>query len=230
MFKVSASGLGCCLLFNFLIDVNSYAELVVAFVLKVGLGDVYLEVLLLVLVATTVHFLPIDVGKELVILDILDTIPRSQSLPWILVQKPFDQVKCITGPNLEVGKLCRNDVLMHLIFIIVEEWRQTSQHLMKKHSQTVEVKCAAVPLIQQNLRGVVLWTSTESDCLIILMEVLLGQSEVCQLEITPLVDKDILRLQIPVEYVVLMKMIDGKHNLCEQYLCLGNGELPVSLD
>ena len=114
--------------------------------------------------------------------------------------------------------------------VFVEKRRQPRQQFEQQHTETIEVKRPVVVFILEDLRAEVLWTAADGFCFVGLREVLLRQPEICDLEISPLVDKDIFWLQVSIQNVVLVKVLYCYHHLGKQNSSLAWGELVVPLD
>jgi len=77
-----------------------------------------------------------------------------------------------------------------------------------------------IRLIEQDFRAKVLRTSTNGLRFIIFAKVLLAQAEVCKLQVSPLVNQNVLWLKITIQYVLLVQVFKGQYHLRNQQLRL----------
>ena len=107
------------------------------------------------------------------------------------------------------------NILKQLLFVSVlqDEGRLACQHLIDDAPDTPPVHSKSVALPINYLRSKVFRGPAQSEGVRVALYVFLGQSEVCQLRIAISVDQDILWLQIPVNDLVLVKMIYGQNDL-----------------
>ena len=82
------------------------------------------------------------------------------------------------------------NLLVNCHGVIVVKWIDSSNHLVGQNAQGPPVDGLAVALVEQHLRGKVFWSATEgvSACLTVF-----GKSEICQFQVSFLIDQDVLR-------------------------------------
>lgn len=110
------------------------------------------------------------------------------------------------------GNLLSQCHLEHLICVLVHERGSAIDQLIDKDSKSVPVGCPAMPNIEDDLRGDVLWCATESVGAIPRLQPL-DEAKVCELEVAILSDKHILWLKVSVDQILPMQVL--KH---ENYL------------
>jgi len=125
----------------------------------------------------------------------------SQPPRRITVQQSSQQVARSRRHNLrsrEVQRL-RQDLPVHLIRVLIVKGRETSQHLIQEHTKRPPIDSFGVALSVQQLGREVLWRSTESVCLVLVLHVQLAQAEIAERDVADVVDEDVLRLEIAVD-------------------------------
>lgn len=109
------------------------------------------------------QFTPIDIGKEVVRLDLCGTIGTKTTLR-IAIEQACEQIPGSRGNNITAGEgqgLLQN-LAVHLVGVLIVERRQTSQHLVKQDTESPPVHSLGVSITKQQLGGEILRGTTES--------------------------------------------------------------------
>ena len=136
--------------------------------------------MLIVFIVVIEDIFPIDVSEERMVHDFLDASTSAESVRRVLLEEALDQIKARTGELLQ-GQRLPQDVLLHLVLVIVVVRWQARDQLIKQNTQTVIVNRAIVWHVLKDLGAKVLWTPANSLRLAILREVLLRKAKVGQL-------------------------------------------------
>ena len=101
------------------------------------------------------------------------------------------------------------DFAVHLIRVLVVEWRQTRQHLVQQHTQSPPIDSLGVALSVQELRCKVFGCTAECVGLIFVLHVQLAQAEVTKCDVADVIDKDVLWLQVTVDDTESMQALES---------------------
>ena len=99
-----------------------------------------------------------------------------------------------------------SDIFKELLFISIDEHKRrlSSEHLIYNAADAPPVYSETMSLSINDLWGKVLWGSAQRQCIIVALDVFLGESEIGQLCIPVFVNKDILWFQISINNLVLV--------------------------
>lgn len=99
-------------------------------------------------------------------------------------------------------------LFVNLDGVLVPEWRIPRQEFIYQDTQCPPIDCASVTLILDYLRGEVLGCSTECICLdgtvVFLVTESLSKAKVDKLNVTLLIQKQVLRLEVSVSDATLL--------------------------
>lgn len=109
-----------------------------------------------------------------------------------------------------VSWLCVYDFPVNIHGIVVLEWRVTSQHFVKKNANSPPINSLSVTLIQQDLRGNILWST--ANCVSSLSDNF-GETEINHLQEPISTNHNVLWLQIPVDNIKTLKIFKDGYDL-----------------
>lgn len=102
----------------------------------------------------------------------------------------------------------------------------TRQQLKHEHAQRPVIGANVMATIQYHLGSNILGCATECPRFASRLQ-FLGKSKVHQLHIALLIQQEILRLQISVDYIARMEIIEGLYNACGIESCCGIIEISL---
>lgn len=118
----------------------------------------------------------------------------------------------------EVDSVCLNVFKHNLLIFIIERW-DSDNHFEQKRAQAPDVDGEIVALMCENLWSKV--TSSSAKRLVYVLSLrLLGQTKVRQLQISICFHKDVFRLQISVNDILVVKVLKGNGHLSYHELSL----------
>jgi hypothetical protein len=105
---------------------------------------------------------------------------------------------CVFGELVSEFKRLVQDLLVHLVGVLVVEGRQTVNHLVEEDTESPPIDGLVVAVTGENFRSEVFGSATEGVGLFVLLHVELAQTEVAQSDVAIVVQEDVLRLQVTV--------------------------------
>eukprot|EP00128_Syssomonas_multiformis_P018552 Colp12_sorted_trinity150504_noHs@33982 len=136
-----------------------------------------------------------------------------QTLLRVTVQQLREEITCLAGHVVREHKLAVQNFLVHGVSVLVVERRDACKHLVDQHTQGPPVNGGAVALLLQNLGSHILGGATEGVCSLIMLDILLAQTEVSKRNIPIIVHKNVLRLEISVYNVIAVQVVNSKEKL-----------------
>jgi len=118
-----------------------------------------------------------------------------------------------------VLRLGVDNLLVNVHWVIVDEGCVACMHLIDKDAKGPPVNGLRVTLVEQDLGGDVLGSTTNG---VRSLFDDLGKAKIDQFKVTVLVDHDIFRLQIAVNYILRMKVLENSGNLGAVEFCYTN--------
>jgi len=125
----------------------------------------------------------VDLIEEWVVKNIFDTLLGTQSFMLVLVEQFDDEVLSIVR-DVDfvfhgVGEVNRAglDQVVHLMFVAVEEGRDTHDHLVDEDAEGPPIYGVVVPISDEHLGGQVLGRAAERVCHLAVLDEL-GETEV----------------------------------------------------
>jgi hypothetical protein len=96
------------------------------------------------------QFTPIDVGKEVVRLDLCGTVGTETTLR-IAVEQAREKIPSSWWDDITAGESqgLLQDLAVHLVRVLVVEGGQTRQHLIEQDTQSPPIHCLRVPIAEQ---------------------------------------------------------------------------------
>lgn len=183
-------------------------------------------------------------SEELVLLDGLEVVgPGTQALLGVTVQQRHDEALAWVA---EEGREAQNavlDLVVHLVDVVGIEGRDAHSELVEKNAQTPPVHGLAVTSTSHNfrcypnrthirnrtlkrnvrcaVRTQVLWGTAERVCLVVGVNVL-GQTEICEANVSVLIEKNVLGLEVSVDNVERVQMTESKTDFSHVQTCDNN--------
>mmetsp|Transcript_53855 Transcript_53855/g.166733 ORF Transcript_53855/g.166733 Transcript_53855/m.166733 type:complete len:242 (-) Transcript_53855:970-1695(-) len=105
--------------------------------------------------------------------------------------------------------LASKDLLVDAHGVLVAEGRLAADHLVDEDAQGPPVHRVRVTRRGQQLRRKVVWRAAGREGL---ADDKLRKAHVCDLEVPPLAQHEVLRLQVPVDDAALVKVLEGIHH------------------
>ena len=107
--------------------------------------------------------------------------------------------------RIRPAQFCSFDIEKHDVSIFVVKWRDPGQHLVDEHAQRPPVGRMVVTRAEQHLRRDVL--RRPAEC--VGGFGLFSKAKIRKLQVAILGDQNVLRLQIPIHYIVLVKIFQS---------------------
>ena len=99
-----------------------------------------------------------------------------------------------------------NDGVFYFFLVTRVERRQASHKLIEESSQSVEIDTIRMTYLLNHLRRHILGTSTKAISYLTTIHSCLGKSKICDFYVTVMINKQILGFEIPIDYILLMKV------------------------
>ena len=106
--------------------------------------------------------------------------------------------------------LALEDLLVDGHWVLIIEWIDSSNHLVRQNSESPPVNWLAVTFIEEHLWGQILWGTAKSVGSGLAV---FGKSEVCQFQVALLINQNILWLQISVNNVQRVQILEHEGDL-----------------
>ena len=168
-----------------------------------------------------IELVPVDVLEPGMVLDLVRGVVP-QPLRRLLLQQPRDQIVRLRvtpppqihlrGHELAFGHRGGEDAVVHHLAVGVVERRQSVDHLVDQDAQRPPVHALPVRHFPQDFRRQILRRAAQRLRRVAL-HVLLREAEVRDADVPLGVQKEVLRLQVAIDDVVLMQMGDAQHDL-----------------
>ena len=99
--------------------------------------------------------------------------------------------------------------VVHLVFVLMEKWWNTHDHFINQNAKSPPVNFNSMPSIQNNFRCKILRSSTNAFAPIykLLVPDFFRKSEISHLDVPLTVKQDVLRLQVPINYIFAVKVL-----------------------
>lgn len=107
-------------------------------------------------------------------------------------------------------ELAFQNVLVNNQRVIISERVDSCYHLVDEDAQSPPIYRFSVTLVLKNLRGQVLWCSTESKSSVLNN---FGKTEVGEFKISVSADQYVLRFEIAINYVFAVKVFENQQDL-----------------
>lgn len=107
-------------------------------------------------------FTPVDIGKEVVRLDLCGTVGTKTTL-GIAIEQAREEIPSSWGDNVTAGEgqgFLQN-LAVHLVGVLVIEWWQTCQHFVKQDTEGPPIHGLGVSVAKQQLGGKILRSTAE---------------------------------------------------------------------
>mmetsp|Transcript_82673 Transcript_82673/g.256767 ORF Transcript_82673/g.256767 Transcript_82673/m.256767 type:complete len:219 (+) Transcript_82673:148-804(+) len=154
---------------------------------------------------------PIHVLEPLVLLDIVGaTLQVAVALPQVRCEELLHQALGFLVEELGEDDLPAQDLLINLHRILVNKRGVSHNHLVDEDAEGPPVYGLPVALVEQDLWGNVLGRAAEG---VRPMVDDLREAKVRELHVAVEVDENVLRLQVPVDYVLLVAVLEDGRNL-----------------
>jgi len=123
------------------------------------------------------------------------------------------------------ARLLVEDAPVHQVLVLLDvERRDADQQLEEQYTQAVEVEAIVVACLQEHLRAHILRRTAEGVRALGIVEPL-AQAEVAEADMALVVEEDVLRLDVAVDYPLRVNMPQCEAQLSQVEPCLGLREL-----
>lgn len=189
-----------------------------------GIDAVLLEVLVFVQLAGVrdvgrgqlagVELAEVDFLEPRVTLQLLSTrLLAAEPLGRVSSEQAQDDVLALGREPARPGDLEGQDLLEEPLLLGRDEGRDANRHLVDEAAERPEVDLLGVALAQDDLGREVLGRAHLLHVVDLRAELALRQPEVSQLALPVAVDHQVLRLQVPVQDLVLVQLLQHQHHL-----------------
>ena len=147
---------------------------------------------------------PVDAREPWVLHNLLGVSRAgTESSFRILVQKLSADVSSVVTQERKVQfRLAILDVSEQFFFIFAVEWGLAAKHFVDYATEGPPVRGLAVSLVQQDLRGQILGSAADTLGVVMAIDVLLGETEVGDLDVAIATHKDVFWFEIPVKDIL----------------------------
>lgn len=106
---------------------------------------------------------PVNIGEEVMRLDLGGAVGTQPALR-ITIEQASEKVASSRGNDIAAreGQGFLEDLAVHLIGILIVEWRQAREHLVEQNAKRPPIDGLGVPIAEEQLGGKILRCSTES--------------------------------------------------------------------
>ena len=105
---------------------------------------------------------PVDVGKEVVRLDLRSTV-GTQSAHRVTVQQSTEKIPRSRRDDVAAGEGQRllQDLTIHFVGVFIIEWRQACQHLVEQNTESPPIHSLGVAVAKEKFWSQIFRGSTE---------------------------------------------------------------------
>jgi len=161
-----------------------------------------------------IQFAEVDFLEPRVTLQLLSArLSAAQSACWILGQQAEDDVFALGRQPARPWDVELQYFLEQPLLLRRHEWRYTDCHFLNQAPQGPEVHLLRVPLPQDDFRRKLFRRAHLLHIVYLRAKLALGQPEVSQFALPVRVYHQVLRFQIPLEYLILVQVLQHQHHL-----------------
>eukprot|EP01137_Pigoraptor_chileana_P022863 Opistho-2@88271 len=168
---------------------------------------------------------PVDAVEEGMVLDVVDAALHVAEAPrQIRRAQVADEVNFVRLKVFGKRNAPRNNLLVDAHRVGIRKWRVARKHFKNENAQRPPVDGVAVALAQNDLGGEVLGRAAQRPGAV---KHTLGKSKVSNADVSAVVEKQVLGLQIPVDDIKVVQVVESHGDLGGVDTRHGRGEAAV---